>query len=127
MVSLAMSRLRMLLLVALPVFSIAGAGAGEFISTGGIPDRILKKNIERLVQYVVSKDLESKESGPVVTQIIGKEDLGNSKARVWFCIDREQNGRKQNACGSDVILIRLDSGRWILKDDTHGSWIVAQE
>jgi hypothetical protein len=32
-----------------------------------------------------------------------------------------------NACGSDVRLIRLDSGRWILKDDKHDTWIVARE
>lgn len=101
--------------------------AGDFVSKGGIPDAVLKKNIERLVQYVISSDLQANETGPVVTQIIGKEDLGNSKAKVWFCIDRTQNGKKVNACGSDIRLIRLDNGRWILKDDTHGSWIVAQE
>jgi len=121
------SACRLLLLTTLPVLLLSPAMAGDFLSKGGIPDSILKKNIERLVQYVISSDLQSNEKGPVVTQIIGKEDLGNSKAKIWFCIDRIQNGKKVNACGSDIRLIRLDNGRWILIDDTHGSWIVAQE
>jgi len=107
--------------------TLTTANAAEFISKGGIPDAVLKKNIERLVQYVITNDLQSTEKGPVVTRIIGKEDLGNSTARVWFCIDRQVNGKKINACGSDIRLIRLDSGRWILKEDKHDSWIVAQQ
>jgi hypothetical protein len=101
--------------------------AGDFISHGGMPDPVLKKNIEQLVHRVITRKLATKEPRPVVTQILGKEDLGNSKARVWFCIQRRQGGRKVNACGSDVRLIRLDSGRWILKDDKHDTWIVARE
>jgi len=101
--------------------------AGDFISHGGMPDPILKKNIEQLVHLVITRKLAAKEPKPVVTQILGKEDLGNSKARVWFCIQRRQGGKKVSACGSDVRLIRLDSGRWILKDDEHDIWIVARE
>jgi hypothetical protein len=106
---------------------MGSVSAGDFISHGGMPDPVLKQNIEQLIHLVITRKLGGKEPRPVVTQLLGKEDLGNSKARVWFCVQRRQAGKKTNACGSDVQLIRLDSGRWILKDDDHDIWLVAQE
>lgn len=124
-----MSPNKLTTLIAVPaLFWTCSVSAGDFISHGGMPDPILKKNIELLVHRVITRKLRTKEPRPVVTQLLGKEDLGHSKARVWFCIERRQGGGKTvKACGSDVRLIRLDSGRWILKDDEHDTWIIAQE
>jgi len=120
-------RLTTLLLPSLLLLSVATASAGEFISNSGIPDDVLKRNIARLVDFVISKRLDSRPPSATVTRIIGKEDLGFSKARVWFCVRRQQNGQPIDACGNEVKLIRLDTGRWILQDEKRDNWIVVQE
>ena len=116
-----------ILALAFLALSSLPAGAKEFISHQGIPDTVLKKNIERLVDFVISKKLDSRPPLAVVTRILGKEDLGFSKARIWFCVRRQQNGQPIDACGNEVKLIRLDTGRWILQDEKRDNWIVVQE
>ena len=116
-----------LLLLALSALASAPTSAKEFISQQGIPDAVLSKNIERLVDFVITNKLDSGSSGVSVTRILGKEDLGFSKARVWFCLRRPQNGQPVDSCGNEIRLIRLDSGRWILQDEQRDNWIVVQE
>jgi len=116
-----------LLLLALSTLASAPTSAKEFISQQGISDAVLSKNIERLVDFVITKKLDSGASGVSVTRILGKEDLGFSKARVWFCLRRPKNGQPVDSCGNEIRLIRLDSGRWILQDEQRDSWIVVQE
>lgn len=103
------------------------ASSKEFISHQGIPDQVLKRNIERLVDFVITKQLDSGQSGVSVTRILGKEDLGHSKARIWFCVQRQRGGQAVNSCGNEIRLIRLDSGRWILQDEGRENWIVVQQ
>ena len=101
--------------------------AKEFISHQGIPDAVLKRNIERLVDFVLTRKLDSGQAGVSVSRLLGKEDLGFSKARIWFCIRRLQNKQPVESCGNEIKLIRLDSGLWILQDEKRDNWIVVQE
>ena len=103
------------------------ATADEFVSKRGMPDKILIKNIERLVNNVMTQSFDPEQRSTQVTRILGKEDLGFSKVKVWFCVSKTKGDKKANVCGDDVRLIRLDSGIWILRDEKSGSWIVAQE
>ena len=103
------------------------ATADEFVSKREMPEKILIKNIERLVNNVMTQSFDPKQRSTQVTRILGKEDLGFSKVKVWFCVRRTEGDNQANVCGDDIRLIRLDSGIWILRDEKSGNWIVAQK
>jgi len=113
--------------LALFLMSAATAHAAEFVSKRGIPDAVVKSNLERLLNYVASGELKPKQKLVTVTRILGKEDLGFSKVRVWYCARQNQQGQQRDACADGVRLIRLDSGLWIIRDDKSSNWMVVQQ
>lgn len=113
--------------LSLLLVSAATLHAAEFVSKRGIPDAVVKSNLERLLNYVASGELQPKQKRVAVTRILGKEDLGFSKVRVWYCARGNSQGQQGEACGDGVRLIRLDSGLWIIRDDKSGNWMVVQQ
>lgn len=103
------------------------AHAADFVSGGGIPDSVLVRNLERLANHVLSGTSNADEPTLKVTRLLGKEDLGNAKARVWFCVRQRNDDAASQVCGNDARLIRLDSGLWILEDERHGKWILVEQ
>jgi hypothetical protein len=116
------------------ILLLAAAGtvqAADYIGIGDIPETILAANIERLASFVAreegGKDGKGGEVQFEVTRLLGNEDLGQGKQRVWFCIKSVRDGTPKSACGGDIRLIRLDSGRWIIQDIKRDAWQVVQQ
>lgn len=101
--------------------------ADDYVSKTPVPDAILSKNIERLATAIMAQELKEDKLTFKVTQILGREDLGQGKSRIWFCIASDIKGKKSTACGGDTQLIQLDTGRWILQDIKRSSWVVIQK
>jgi hypothetical protein len=105
----------------------SGVSAEDYVSKSSVPDAILTKNLERLATSIMTQELKEDSLTFRVTQILGREDLGQGKSRIWFCIASDIKGKKSTACGGDTQLIQLDTGRWILQDIKRSSWVVIQK
>lgn len=102
------------------------SNARDFVSKRGIPDQILADNLERLANYVFTGELDSTEPKVKLSRLLGKEDLGNSKVQIWFCVETLDDEKRQ-ICGNDVRLIRLDTGLWVIQDDKSGNWLLVRD
>lgn len=103
--------------------------AAEYLGVSEPGEAVLVANIERLAAFVAREEAGKAKEKDVkfeVTRILGKEDLGQGKQRVWFCIKRAGDGGSA-ACGGDIRLIRLDTGRWIIQDMKRDAWQVVQQ
>jgi hypothetical protein len=120
----ALRRLAILLLLSAP----GAVPAADYIGVGDLPPAVLAANIERLAAYIARQEAGKEvEVSYQVTRMLGKEDLGQGKQRVWFCIKSTHDGSSSNACGGDIRLIRLDTGRWIIQDIKRDAWQVVQQ
>jgi hypothetical protein len=115
-------------LLAAAVLSLStGVRAEDYVNKTSVPDAVLAKNIERLATGIMAQEPKEDKVAFKVTQVLGREDLGQGKSRIWFCIASDINGKKSTACGGDTQLIQLDTGRWILQDIKRSSWIVIRK
>lgn len=119
-----LDRLAILLLLSAP----GPLSAADYIGVGDLPPMVLAANIERLATFIARQEAGNEvEVSYKVTSMLGKEDLGQGKQRVWFCITRTHEGSSSSACGGDIRLIRLDTGRWIIQDIKRDAWQVVQQ
>lgn len=96
------------------------AVAEPYIDKANVDDAVLIHNIFRMVDFI--KGGRDEESRKII--IIGKEKIDFSRYRVWYCLFKT-DGKKQ--CGSDVTLITLDTGRWVIQDETSQKWLLMEK
>ena len=114
------------LLASLLLYSGTSLGGEEYINKKAIEEKVLRKNIERLARFIYEQEGDAKATAKF-TKMLGIEELGNSKYRVWYCIDINVGGKKSSSCGGDIVLTKLDTGRWIIQDATAGTWLLVEK
>lgn len=100
--------------------------AAEFVGVN-LPDDVLVTNISALAQLLEPESKKGKKASVTVSRLLGREALDEGAFRVWYCVDRNAEGKKSTSCGGDILLTRLDTGLWIIKDENSGAWRLVQQ
>ena len=102
--------------------------AKEYINFKDIPDEVALKNIGRLANMIAQANTQLKKKPTIkATQLIGKEQIDEYHYEVWYCLESTLGKKTSSTCGGDISLIKLDTGRWIIRNKNIGAWLLVEE